>query len=424
MTDQKPMNVLLIEDNAAETKLTCLGLAEARNCSFHVEVHERLEPALARLARGGVDIVLLDLNLPDSQGFETFERTLHSSNGTPIVIMSGMDDEGLAIRAVSMGAQDYVLKGELEDDSLVRTLLFAIGRHKRQIRDEPKTKGKLFAFVGAKGGVGTTTVALNVAAVIASSKKSVIALELRSDFGTFSGQLGHTPRRNLSDLLHLSEEEITETEINACLVNFAWGMKALFGPQRVEQFQEAGKEKLDVILNHLTRMADFVVVDLADGWSEVSRTAVSRCHLGAVVLENDPVSVIAGKMVLQEMKSSGASSSLLKAVVVNRSGATSGPRVTEIGERLDCGILGYVTPAAELCLRATEVSAPFCIVAPDAAPSVALKEMVSRLLAQSNPAQAEVRSETEAARGTSPSVATPPPIVSRPLPASGLTPVD
>jgi MinD-like ATPase involved in chromosome partitioning or flagellar assembly/ActR/RegA family two-component response regulator len=375
----KQVHVLLIEDNPAEAKLTAIALSDAKHASFKVEVCGRLDSGLARISQGGVDIVLLDLNLPDSHGFETFERALSGSPGTPIVVMSGVDDESLAIRAVSLGAQDYVMKGEMEDDSLGRTLLFAIGRHGRQSKG--RKKAKVVAFVGSKGGVGTTTVALNIASAIASSKKSVIAVELRPDFGTFSGQLSHLPKRNLSDLLKLAEEKISEDEINSCLVNFAWGLRVLFSPQRIEEFQEICKEKAEVLLAHLARMADYVVIDLPDGWSKASQTAVSQCHYGAVIIDNDPVSLVSGKLVFQELKSAGASGSLLNAIVVNRSGAANGPRISDIGTKLDFAVLGYVTPAAELCLRAEQAHAPFVLVAPDAPASVAIKDMVSKLLA-------------------------------------------
>jgi DNA-binding NarL/FixJ family response regulator len=101
------------------------------------------------LREGGVDIILLDLTLPekfvdttrrssrntptstpDSGGLDTFQTIRARAGGTPIVVLSGIDDEELAVRAVREGAQDYLLKGDLTASTLVRALAFAIERHK------------------------------------------------------------------------------------------------------------------------------------------------------------------------------------------------------------------------------------------------------------------------------------------------------
>ena len=108
-------------------------------------------------------------------------------------MVTGLDDEGLALRAAREGVQDYVLKGSAGMRSLVRvdSLLPSSGTGPwwwPRPRTRAHRQGRILGFVGAKGGAGATTVALNVAAVLARQRKSVIALELRSRFGTFSFQ--------------------------------------------------------------------------------------------------------------------------------------------------------------------------------------------------------------------------------------------
>ena len=122
------IKVLLIEDNPPDAVFIEEMLAEAKDFSFDVEWKERLSIGLERLAKKGVDVVLLDLNLPDSKGFNTFTKTLAQAPEIPIIILTGLDDETLAIRAVRTGAQDYLIKKHVDSSLLVRTIRYAIAR--------------------------------------------------------------------------------------------------------------------------------------------------------------------------------------------------------------------------------------------------------------------------------------------------------
>jgi signal transduction histidine kinase len=125
-------NVLLIEDNPGDARLIREILAEARSALFQVEWVGRLGDGLARLASSGVGVVLLDLSLPDSQGLETFRRVRAQAPGVPIVVLSGLDDEEMALRAVREGAQDYLVKGQVNNHLLTRALGYAIERQQAE----------------------------------------------------------------------------------------------------------------------------------------------------------------------------------------------------------------------------------------------------------------------------------------------------
>ncbi|MBA7704467.1 hypothetical protein ES703_113277 [subsurface metagenome] len=99
-----------------------------------------LKKGLARLAEGGVDLVLLDLGLPDSRGLDTFLKAFDQNPAVPYVIISGYDDEELAIQAVREGAQDYLVKAELNGSLLIRTMLYAIER--KQAREKIQEQNK------------------------------------------------------------------------------------------------------------------------------------------------------------------------------------------------------------------------------------------------------------------------------------------
>lgn len=125
--------VLLVEDDPRDAELARSILAEARETACSLEWVGSLAAALERIARGGIDVVLLDLVLPDSAGLNTL-RQLRSATppGLPVVVMSGHNDEGMGVQAVQEGAQDYLVKGAIEGELLVRSMRYAIERQENE----------------------------------------------------------------------------------------------------------------------------------------------------------------------------------------------------------------------------------------------------------------------------------------------------
>jgi len=126
------IRVLLIEDNPGDARLIREMLAEARGGLFDLECADRLSTGLERLAAGGIDVVLLDLGLPDGQGLDTFVRAHTQAPDVPFVVLTGLDDEALAVQAVEAGAQDYLVKGQVDSTPLGRALHHAIERKRAE----------------------------------------------------------------------------------------------------------------------------------------------------------------------------------------------------------------------------------------------------------------------------------------------------
>ncbi|MDB4969762.1 MAG: histidine kinase [Myxococcales bacterium] len=122
--------VLLVEDNPADARLLRELLAEARHDRFEIVHVDRVSAALDRLGEGGIDAMLLDLSLPDGAGLETVTRMLREVPAMPVVVLTGLDDETLALRSVQAGAQDYLVKGHVTSQLLVRAIRYAIERKK------------------------------------------------------------------------------------------------------------------------------------------------------------------------------------------------------------------------------------------------------------------------------------------------------
>ena len=137
------IRVLLVEDNPPDAVLVREFLKHA---SVPVAIHhvERLQDALSALGENSFDVVLLDLSLPDAHGLETLRRLLDqpSTIVPPVLVMTGLDDEDIATKAVQAGAQDYLVKGEYGSSTLIRSLRYAIERS-RLVRELKTTAGEL-----------------------------------------------------------------------------------------------------------------------------------------------------------------------------------------------------------------------------------------------------------------------------------------
>jgi signal transduction histidine kinase len=120
-------HVLLIEDNPGDADLVRLRLVEGTS-PVDVNCVDRLSAGLASLTEKQPSVVLLDLNLPDSHGAETFRKVLEKAPGVPIVILSGQDDESLAVKALHQGVQDYLVKGSITSAGLDRAMRYAVER--------------------------------------------------------------------------------------------------------------------------------------------------------------------------------------------------------------------------------------------------------------------------------------------------------
>jgi len=130
--DKPHIHVLLVEDNPADVLMLEAALAHVTQVAFHVTAVEQLGQGLQSLAQRAFDVVLLDLGLPDSQGLATFTRLHAQAPSIPVVVLSGLQDEELATKVVYAGAQDYLIKGQVGSELLVRSIRYAIERHRLQ----------------------------------------------------------------------------------------------------------------------------------------------------------------------------------------------------------------------------------------------------------------------------------------------------
>ncbi|MCZ7582392.1 MAG: response regulator [Deltaproteobacteria bacterium] len=118
----------MIEDSEADARLMLELLKDVQGARFETDVVDRLAKGLERLAKGTYNVVMSDLHLPDSQGISTILNVRAQAEHIPVIVLTGMDDEEMAIRAMQEGAQDYLVKGQVDPNLVGRSIRYAIER--------------------------------------------------------------------------------------------------------------------------------------------------------------------------------------------------------------------------------------------------------------------------------------------------------
>ncbi|MDH4194637.1 MAG: response regulator, partial [Nitrospirota bacterium] len=199
---------------------------------YEVETAETGREGLNKILTAPPDLVILDVMLPDLSGTEVCEQ-IRANPGTislPIIMLSGRTQVPDKVKGLKSGADEYITK-PVETEEMLARVEALLNRTIRLSKTQSASHGKVLGFLGVKGGVGTTTVALNVALALVKNQKKVIAAELRPYLGTFAPQLGLSPNRTLADLLNLESEEIDAHQLSRRLITHSSGLQVLLGPQ-------------------------------------------------------------------------------------------------------------------------------------------------------------------------------------------------
>lgn len=228
----KPVNVLLIEDDPVDAQLIQEMLSGGGNGQFHLEWVDRLNIGLDRLAGGGIDVVLSDLKLPDSSGLETINRIHARVPVVPVVFLTGAyEDEALAYEAIRKGAQDYLVKRKIDGEILARTLRYAVERKRQDLM-----KDEFISLVSHELRTpltimreGLSQILEGICGKVNPDQTQVLSITLKN-----VDRLG----RIISNLLDLSKLEAGKLRLEKDLVNLsalALETVAIFGLQAKEK---------------------------------------------------------------------------------------------------------------------------------------------------------------------------------------------
>lgn len=388
---QKNPLILLIQENPADAEYIRQAVLNQEG-ALRLQHVDRAATALARIGGGGVALVILDLSssrMPEIEQLDNFLKLRTAARQVPIIVVQSSEDDNLVMRAVRAGAAEHLPRERCRAE-LGRIVRSALEKRPIQpealqrVAAESRKAGIVTAFLGAKGGVGTTTVALNMACALAQWSRVVIA-ELRPAFGTLAQYFHpHLLGRNIGHLLGMDPGTLCPADVGACLWPYKNipGLNILFGRQTTEQFAEVTPSHARSIPKALSMLADYSVLDLPTGLTEANRAAIQGSDFLVVVAERDQFCVESAKRTLEALRSLNATPPLVGAVIVNRAALAAPMELPDIEIQLGVPILSVVPPAPDLCIAAQKAGEPLVVFEPESLVARSLATLAENVATQ------------------------------------------
>jgi len=375
--------ILIIEDDEDYQRLVGAVLTRSEE-AFDVQTCRTLAGGIAAVERFRPEIILVDLNLPDSTGYETFLRVQEKAGGVPIVVLTGLDDDKTALQAVKDGAQDYLVKSLIQPKLIARSMNMALHRLYRRVaqdREAAAKPGIVMGFIGSKGGVGTSTTAVNIAAVLVQNGSDAVVIELQPGPGTLSLYAQSEPARGIVGLLEKPANTITASDVEHHLVEAVRGLRLLCPTSSPGIRPSIGADYVHAIISAARKVAPYVVLDLPARIDEGVVAALKLCDCLALIVDREPASVRCGAAMLHQIESVISSAVGVRRIVVDRTVLDEPLPMVDIQHLLKAQPAVVVPQAASAIARSHWAKTPLMFLHPDELFRLAHLDLTQYLLA-------------------------------------------
>jgi pilus assembly protein CpaE len=365
--------ILVVDDDPNAVRLMKLSLEGA---GFEVRTAASALEALRTAQSTRPDLILLDIMMPDVDGLQAIRhlRSLPGVADVPVILVTAkaqVDDRIMGLRA---GADDYIVK-PADPREIVARVQAVLGRTKRAAAGRQQ---RVLAVVGAKGGVGTTTVAVNLAAALTGPETSVVLIDLHAYAGTIAWQL-KLKGTSLADLISLPPDGIGPARLESTVVTLPYGLKVLRSPPLGTNVVELPEDTIGPLVRGATALADYVILDLPHILTAASRQALELSDMALLVLAPDAVCVACAEEVLSLLQGYGLTGDAVGMVIVNRTQTTTAVPVAEIERKLLQASLGVIPPAQDELSVAERKGTPLALATPPTVASMAVRDMAERV---------------------------------------------
>jgi pilus assembly protein CpaE len=251
--------------------------------------------------------------------------------------------------------------------------------------DKPRTpkQGRVLGFMGVKGGVGTTTIAVNVALVLCKEGREVAVAELTPYAGAIATQLGVSSSPNIEPLLrHEHPGAITSETLSRCLTNHPTGLRLLLAPPNMDEPCEMTGQQVEAIVNGLASMVDYVVLDIPSHSVMVAKAALRCCQFVAIVVEWELTSLASAPAMFKALDYWGIGGTSVGVVLIQRIPDTATMTAEYVRSHLARPLVGVIPSASDLCAQALQSGSPLVLSHPDSVCAAAFDELAERLAAE------------------------------------------
>ena len=345
--------ILIVDDDVNALKL--IGYTLHRE-GYEIITAQSGQEALAKVQEEKPHLVILDIMMPGMDGYRVCRhlRAIPQTAQVPVIMLTAKSQVEDKVAGFEAGADDYLTKPVIPAELLARVKALLL----RSTYAAP-AKARSIALIGAKGGVGATTLAVNLAITLAQMDKDVILLDLQPYSGAVDLQLGLSPVNAIADLLEGEAAVLSQSVVEDSLTSHPSGIRVLLaaqGPQSVRG--EITLPHLEAIMSNLGTAAQYLVLDMGSQLSPPAQQVLKKCSQVILVTEPDKIALTLTQRGLDSLQALGVKSSRIGIVVVNRTRSASTPTRSTIESTLGSELLSLFTPAPELFAQAAVEGTP------------------------------------------------------------------
>jgi DNA-binding response OmpR family regulator len=347
--------ILIVDDDVDSLKL--IGMMLARQ-GYDIVVANNGQQALSRAHGDQPDLIILDIMMPDMDGYEVCRRLRHdpTTQAIPIIMFTAKTMVDDKVAGFEAGADDYLTKPThpAELASRVKAVLARSAAQRKPSSDQTMA----MAFLGAKGGVGTTTLAVNVAAVLARSEPTILA-DFRLGQGTLGLSLGFGRSTGMANLLSRPANEISVRAVENEMVTHSSGLRLLLSSTRPkETLLNVAPDSAAMIVRHLRALCRVVLLDLGSGLNRLTARLLQEIDELTLAVEPNRVALTLARDILHEVEQIGLSHNRVNVVLINRTQSSLQIPWQEAEQILSHEMTAIISPAPELAFQASEAGFP------------------------------------------------------------------
>lgn len=375
--------ILIVDDDLDTLKL--VGLMLQRQ-GYEIVAASGGAQVLEKAASERPDLILMDVMMPDIDGYEVTRRLRANSDLAciPIIMFSAKALVNDKVAGFEAGADDYLTKPTHPAELTAHVK--AVLARAASARAAPVERACVLGFMGARGGIGTTTLAINTGVALTLQGEDVILADLNPGRGSMSLQLGYDRPGGLTALLKRRPEEITPHLVEDQLVTHASGLRVLLASYHPTDFALAeAVGPMQATVRTLTSMSRFLLLDLGCGLSAAIRRAVELCDQVILPIEPNRISVIQTQALVAGLESLGVEQDRIKVVLMKRTRSSLQLTTAKLQELLSLKTVAVVTPAPELAYQANEAGSPMVLVEPQSLTSEQFSRLAHRLVQNGQP---------------------------------------
>jgi len=354
--------ILIVDDDVDSLKL--IGMMLARQ-NYDIVVANSGQQALSRAHGDQPDLIILDIMMPDMDGYEVCRRLRHdpTTQAIPIIMFTAKTMVDDKVAGFEAGADDYLTKPThpAELASRVKAVLARSAAQRKPSSDQTMA----MAFLGAKGGVGTTTLAVNVAAALARSEPTILA-DFRLGQGTLGLSLGFGRSTGMANLLSRPTNEISVRAVENEMVTHSSGLRLLLSSTRPkETLLNVSPDSAATIVRHLRSLCRVVLLDLGPGLNRLTARLLQEIDELTLAVEPNRVALTLARDILHEVEQIGLSHNRVNVVLINRTQSSLQIPWQEAEQILSHEMTAIISPAPELAFQASEAGFPIVLFQPN-----------------------------------------------------------